>query len=202
MFKLVLVVILLFIAGCAPVTAVILSTPTPAVSSTPTLPAARATPIPSQQEPTKLPVPTESATPLPGLNVVPRNSWSTFTSAKWQVVVDYPPDWSVQEGTAGVVFSSSQGVTIFLAPVETGGLSPDQFLSERQLPNTRCSSSTNAYGVTARVCFDTIAFSYDASIVLKSSSGGARLLSLSTRARPPGDVQVFNVMVASMRSLP
>ena len=226
----ILILILPFIVGCSPATQQTPPTPTAAPQATATviskpiatvLPTNIQSPSPGNtrvsataqvnQIPTSTPTrqvintpSSPSATTIP--TVAPAGTLfaggKTFISSIWQVAVDYPPDWSVREDAAGVVFRSPQGAMILLASVETGGLSPEDFLSERQLPNTRCSSSTNAYGVTARVCFDTIASSYDASIVLKSAAGGARLLSWSTRTRLQSDLQVFNAMVASVRPLP
>jgi hypothetical protein len=117
-----------------------------------------------------------------------------------QVALDYPPDWSVREQAAGVSFTSPQGAEILLTPVETGGLSPEDYLTETQLPNTRCTSDTNAHGVAGRVCFDTISFSYTAFLILKPAGDAERLLSLSTRSRE--SLQVFNTMIASARPAP
>jgi hypothetical protein len=117
-----------------------------------------------------------------------------------QVALDYPPDWSVREQAAGVTFTSPQGVEILLAPVDTGGIAPQDYLDETLLPNMRCTSDTNAHGVAVRICLDTISFSYTASLTLKASGGAGRLLSLSTRAR--ANPQVFNTMTASARPAP
>ena len=123
--------------------------------------------------------------------------WKTFVSANLVVAVDYPPDWSVSEQAVGVTFASPHGAMIQLTLIDTGGLSPEDFLSENPLPNTRCSSSTNTYGVTARTCFDTVSFSYVADLVVKPPFGSTRLLSLAMHGRD--GLRVFNAMIASVR---
>src|SRR6266545_6863936 len=115
-----------------------------------------------------------------GVQEVPEGGWKTFVSATLPVTVDYPPDWSVREEATGVTFTSAQGATMHLDRIETGVLSAEDFWQEHWLPHTRCSARTNAYGIAARVCFDTLAGSYTADFVVKTSHGPARLLSLAT----------------------
>ncbi len=134
--------------------------------------------------------PSSKASPSPA--TLPPVGWKTFVSTNFRVAVDYPPDWSVNEERRGVTFRSEQGEVIQLTVIETGLLSPRDFLNENLLPNTRCSSRTNTAQITTRICFDTISRSYSADFVLKS-----RLLSLSMPRR--GDLQVFNGMVESLR---
>jgi hypothetical protein len=131
-----------------------------------------------------------------GVQEVPEGGWKTFVSATLPVTVDYPPDWSVREEATGVTFTSAQGATIHLMRIETGALSAEDFWQEHWLPHTRCSARTNAYGVAARVCFDTLAGSYTADFVVKASHGPARLLSLAMPSR--GDLAMFNAMLASV----
>jgi hypothetical protein len=134
-------------------------------------------------------------------SAVPRPSgWKTYVNSQWQVALDYPPDWIVREQAAGVAFTSPQGAEILLALVETGGLSPEDYMTETQLPNTRCAPDTNAHGVAGRVCFDTISFSYTAYLILQPANGAGRLLSLSTHSRE--SQPVFNTMIASVRLAP
>ena len=132
-----------------------------------------------------------------GVQEVPEGGWKTFVSATLSVTVDYPPDWSVREEATGVTFTSAQGATIHLNRIETGVLSAEDFLHEHWLPHTRCSARTNAYGIAARVCFDTLAGSYTADFVVKTSHGPAQLLSLAMPSR--GDLAMFNAMLASVR---
>ena len=133
----------------------------------------------------------------PGVQEVPEGGWKTFVSATLSVTVDYPPDWSVREEATGVTFTSAQGATIHLDRIETGVLSAEDFLHEHWLPHTRCSARTNAYGIAARVCFDTLAGSYTADFVVKTPHGPAQLLSLAMPSR--GDLAMFNAMLASVR---
>lgn len=130
---------------------------------------------------------------------VAQGRWNTFRSTTWHVALDYPPGWSVTEqaAQATVTFSLAHGATIQLSLIDTGDLSPEHFLGENRLPHTRCSSSTNAYGVTVRTCFDTLAGSYHAYVVLQPSQGTARLLALTMLKR--GDRHVFQAMIASVR---
>ncbi|MDE3091122.1 MAG: hypothetical protein KGJ80_17240 [Chloroflexota bacterium] len=121
----------------------------------------------------------------------------TYSSANLNVAINYPADWVAREAGTSVSFTSPQGALIQLSIVETGALSPQDFMNENQIPNTRCSLSTSTHGVRGRTCFDTIAFSYDAEFILKSAGGLERLLSLSTRDRAA--LPVFTAMVASVR---
>jgi hypothetical protein len=128
---------------------------------------------------------------------VPEGGWKTFVSATLPVAMDYPPDWSVRQEATGVTFTSAQGATIHLNRIETGVLSAEDFWHEHWLPHARCSARTNAYGIAARVCFDTLAGSYTADFVVNASHGPAQLLSLAMPNR--GDLAMFNAMLASVR---
>jgi len=87
-----------------------------------------------------------------------------------------------------------------LAHIDTGELSAEDFLSQNALPNTRCSSSVNTHGVTARVCFDTLAFTYTADLIIHSLDGSPQLMSLSMQGR--GERPVFDAMLTSARLAP
>ena len=132
-----------------------------------------------------------------GVHALPEGGWKTLMSTTLPVMVDYPPDWSAREEATGVTFTSAQGATIHLMRIESGVLSAEDFWQEHWLPHTRCSARTNAYGVAARVGFDTLAGSSTADFVVKASHGPAQLLSLAMRSR--GDLAMFNAMLASVR---
>jgi hypothetical protein len=132
-----------------------------------------------------------------GVQEAPDGGWKTFVSPTLPVTVDYPPNWSVREETTGVTFTSARGATIQLMRIETGVLSAEDFWREHWLPHTRCSARTNAYGIAARVCYDTLASSYTADFVVKTSHKPAQLLSLSMPGH--GDLAMFNTMLASVR---
>ena len=132
-----------------------------------------------------------------GMQEVPEGGWKTFVSATLPVTMDYPPDWSVREEATGVTFTSAHGATMHLNRIETGVLSAEDFWQEHGLPHTRCSARTNMYGIAARVCFDTLAGSYTADFVVKTSHGPAQLWSLAMPSR--GDLAMFNAMLASVR---
>jgi len=147
-----------------------------------------------------LDTPTNAITPTRSSSLSPPTTdagWETFVSDDLQVAVDYPPDWSVNESASGVTFTSPTGFSIQLAEVDTGDLSPEEFLGENQLPNTHCSTIENAYGVQALVCLDTLSRSYSAYFVVTPSQGAPRLLSLSMLGK--SDNEVFDRMVGSLR---
>lgn len=207
---LILTLALLTVTGCSTTLAATLSTPKAVPKSA--WPESTGTHVPPQStivdkpEPTGSPpgastaVPTAAAGAAAAPTISSPVGWKTFTSENLHVAVDYPPDWSVSEQATGAIFTSPRGAMIGLALIETGDLSPEDFAGEIQMPNTRCSSTTNPYGVTARICFDTISFSYVANLVVKSAAGSTRLLSLAIHGR--GDLQVFNAMMASVRPSP
>lgn len=109
----------------------------------------------------------------------------------------YPPNWSVEEGDNYITFTSQSGNEIELASVNTDSLTPQEYLAQHQLPNTRCSNSTNPNGIDIRTCFDTIAFSTTAYFSPPSSQGSPKLLSLTLLDRQ--DMQVFNDMLDSLK---
>jgi hypothetical protein len=137
-----------------------------------------------------------SATSVPS----PLEGWQTFTSPTLQVAVDYPADWSVVEQSGVVRFTSPQGGQMVLALMETGNLTPEDFLQANDLPNTRCEERTNAYGLTARLCFDTLVKVYSASIPMELPSGARQLVSLATFKL--GDRRAFDLMFESVRIAP
>lgn len=157
------------------------------VSPTPSIP----NPTKVLTSPTNVPMPTAASSPsLPG------TGWKTFVSVNLRVAVDYPPDWSVSEQENGVSFTSPSGVLIQLVKIETGGLSPEEFLKENQLPNTRCSTSMDSYGIKVLVCFDTISDSYSANFIMTLSQGTPQLLSMAMLRK--GGLKVFDKMVRSV----
>lgn len=83
--------------------------------------------------------------------------------------------------------------------IETGALSTEDFWHEHWLPHMRCTARTNAYGIAARICFDTLAGSYTADFVVKASHGPAPLWSLAMPSR--GDLAMFNAVLPSVRPL-
>jgi hypothetical protein len=126
--------------------------------------------------------------------------WRTFTSATLQVAVDYPADWSAAEQSGTVVFKSPQGGQVIMGLMDTGNLTPEDFLRANELPNTRCEERTNANGLKAQVCFDTLAKSYSASIAMELPDGAKQLLSLA--AKQSGDRRAFDLMLESVRIAP
>jgi hypothetical protein len=144
--------------------------------------------------------PTTAATVNSRSTPLAPNGWNSFTSTKLQAVVEFPPGWTAREDSLGVSFTSPAGAAIVLARVDTSGASAEDFLSETLLPNTRCSSSINAHGLSVRSCLDTIARSHFAYLFIKPAGGSERLWSLSTGSREPLDV--FNAMIETVHPAP
>jgi hypothetical protein len=102
----------------------------------------------------------------------------------------------------GILFTPPQGAAIQLGKVDTGSLTPEQYLANSSdVPNTRCTQTINPYGVTVRSCFDTIASSLVATFSLRSQTGGAQLLALATNRRRV-DIQVWDQIIASLHPAP
>jgi len=197
-FRFVLAMLFL-VSSCAPT----VESTLPAVTSPlrPTLSSGSSSNTPPASVPDQvlaLPVTTPRVLPSPAIPAP--SGWKTYINTQWQVALEYPPDWSVRDQAVGVTLTSPQGAGILLAPVETGGLAPQAYLDETLLPNTRCTSETNAHGVAMRICFDTISLSYTTYMILKPTGGAERLLTLSLQTRT--HLQVFNMLMASMRPVP
>ena len=190
--------VFLVASACSPT--VLTAAPNPTQPAHPTKPTVRPPLEPSPSPaPTSLPEktgllpsPTQPALVTPAL---PSTGWSTYTNKDMGLALDYPPDWSVEESAGRASFTSPEGRRIDLAVVDTGSLTPEEFLAKEQLPNTRCSTRINPYEVTIKSCLDTISFSTTAYFSLPSS---AQLLSLNLIGR--GNFDVFNAMLDSVRS--
>ena len=200
--ELILGLLIFAIIGCS--SAAGATVPSPSVTGAPTL-APSLTPEQATAAPTTTPVTptgaspnasTASILPTPALTT----GWETYTNARWHVALDYPPDWSVHETSTEVTFASPRAQSVQLALISSGNLSPEDLLNNNDLPNTRCTSQTNTHGLTASVCFDTIAFSMIAQFIVKPANGPEQLLALST-SRRTGDLQVFAAILASTRPI-
>ena len=135
--------------------------------------------------------PTGAILPTPMLTT----GWKTYANMSWQVALDYPVDWTIHESAAMVTWVSPGGALIQLTPVATG-TAPSE--AGNDLPNTRCTSQTNPHGITAHVCFDTLASSIIADFGVNPPGGGERWFTLVTNRRT-GDLGVFAAMLASVR---
>ena len=128
--------------------------------------------------------------------------YQTFVSSRLGVAVDYPEGWTASEQPSGATFKSPEGMPVHLMPIEqeTAGDQPGNDMPE-WLPNTRCSTSTNAHGITALVCLDTISRTYTAGFAVKPPGEGAsRRFSLSAGLRVGH--AIFSAMLASIRPAP
>lgn len=214
MFRAILMLLLLASAGFASTLTAEAQTPTPSETPTPIssptapssiLPSAgsgTATSPPSGVLPTATPSPTggvpAATTPTAGA----RAGWNAFVSPALHVALEYPATWTLREEPMGILFTPPQGAAIQLGKVDTGSLTPEQYLANSSdVPNTRCTQTINPYGVTVRSCFDTIASSLVATFSLRSQTGGAQLLALATNRRRV-DIQVWDQIIASLHPAP
>ena len=141
------------------------------------------------------------SSPQPTMTSQPSQStagWQQFASAGMGISIAYPADWSAAENNGEVTFTSPSGDVIHLDQIQASDLSPQDFLDQNQLPNTRCTSGKTPQSVQYRSCFDTIAFSTSAYLVINPPQGSAKYFTLSTFAR--GDLDVFNAMLDSFKA--
>lgn len=124
--------------------------------------------------------------------------WQQYQSANLGISIAYPAGWSAAENEGEVAFTAPGGANILLDQVQASDLSPQDFLNQNQLPNTRCSSGKNSYGVQYHTCFDTIALSTTAYLVINPTQGSTKFFTLSTFTR--GNLDVFNAMLASFHA--
>ena len=132
----------------------------------------------------------------------PPGGRQTFVSSKLGMAVDYPEGWTAAEQPSGATFKSPEGMLVQLTRIEpqASGDEPGDDMPER-LPNTRCSTSTNAHGISALVCLDTISRTYSAEFALKPPDGTAsRRFSLAAGLRV--GYPIFSAMLASIRPAP
>lgn len=134
-----------------------------------------------------------SAAPSPSPAALVTRGWLTYVNAAWHVAVDYPPDWRVRVEPAVVTFSSPNGATIQLAP------GTDDTADSEDMPNVRCQPRSNAQGIVARVCLDTIALNVQANFALPQPGGPPLPLALRM-GRRRGDQAVLDAMLASLRA--
>jgi len=125
------------------------------------------------------------------------STWKTFTSTVWDVALDYPPGWTVDDDGDEVTFRSSDGTTIVLG--RTGTDAPSEPAPGRRTPKPACTTSTTSHDVVATVCVDPTSLVRRAVLVLKTRDGRQFRLALRTRGR---DSQIFDAMLASVRRYP
>jgi hypothetical protein len=193
--------LLLLLAGCVAPGAV--SLPSPAAVTTPAAAGAVTT---TPAEPFLTPAPPVGLTPAPVSptpNPTPPGpagspaAWRVYSSQTWHLTLEYPGNWTVREASEGTTFASPAGATIQLAPVDTAGRSPDQYLRDNDLPNTRCTLQTNAYGVKERTCLDTIAGSRLVMFLVPWPDGSTRLFALQAGRR--SDASTLEQMADTIR---
>jgi hypothetical protein len=185
---------LFVLAGCTSVKPTTMTTPSPA-DNTPT---ATNLPIPNSQ----ITTPTEAAgsPPTTPTNQPPQATpgWQQYHSTNLGITIAYPAGWSAPENNGEVTFTSTGGGVIHLDQIQANNLSAQDFLNQNQLPNTRCNSGENSYGVQYRTCFDTIALSTTAYLVVNPAQGSTQFFTLSTFER--GNLEVFDAMLASFHA--
>jgi hypothetical protein len=138
------------------------------------------------------------ASPTAGPTATPQEGWRTYTSNLLQIAVDYPTGWQIREDASGVTFTSPQGSSITLMQVQTADQSPQDYLNNTDLPNTRCTKGANQHGFSPQVCFDTISGSTMANFII--GNGASKLAALVMGRN--GDKPVFDHMVMSLRLVP
>ncbi len=144
-------------------------------------------------------LPVRLGSDLSGLATLPLMNWRPFSSNNLQVTIDLPPAWEVKEQKNGVAFTSPEGTVTQLVLVGKSDLSGSGMLYDNDLPGVRCSTATNAHGVTVRACFDELAESCTASFLLGSPEGETRIFSLLAGSR--SNIRIFEAMLASIRPL-
>ena len=180
--------LLLFLSGCSPST----QTPPPSPLDAPATPT---TPPDAIRPTAPVDIPAEGTTPA---TPSPPSGWQTYTHPDLQVALDYPAGWTFEEGPEGATFRPPDGTAIHLRILETAGEVPgEDDLGGNQLPNTRCSSGTNDYGVAFHTCFDTLSGSTTAFLSFELPQGSQIQLSLSMLRH--GDREIFSAMVSSTR---
>jgi hypothetical protein len=192
-------------------------TAAPSASATPTITPTTATSTPvaaatlPQAVPTHPPVTriiVRQATPLPTMvalfvNPTPaatqaaRIGWRTFVHPGLHLAVNYPPEWTVRFQDNAATFTSPEGITIDLMPIDPRLAGPNEELAS---PNTRCTNSTNPYGIDVRTCRATIGFSLDAYLDLKPENAAETAAVISTRSSAA--LEVFNALIESARIAP
>jgi hypothetical protein len=129
------------------------------------------------------------ATTEPAQNSPSTETWKTFTSSNLGVALDYPPDWTVMEGSEEVTFTAPNGGTIQL---KAGAASLNN--NELKTGNRRCTSRTNQHDLSAEVCVSTASFFYTATFDLQKAGGSTQRVILMTQTRTVADAfeAIFN----------
>ena len=122
-----------------------------------------------------------------------------FTSNRLGLSVDYPADWTVQEGDPSepVVFRSKAGETIRLGPMRSDN--PREPAPGRRGARQACTTNANPHGLTVNVCVDTIQRTRRAEIGVPLTRGGERRVVLTWSGPADASAAAFDAMVASAR---
>ncbi len=189
--------LLIAVAACAPINAL----PPPTAPIAPSAPAAAPTRPPAQATGTLPPIasaaPTASA---PGYPATAIPHWVTYTNSNWHIAMDYPQGWTVRETPAGVAFAGPDGASIVLmlgpaAARKSKGLEPYDVV-----PTPTCTHGANPHGFETLVCAGPAGRPPLTQLIAPGSSTGVLELSLYSSA--PGDSQVYDAMIASLRPTP
>ncbi len=189
--------LLAFAAACRPEPTTTLATPESSATPNPL-----ATAVPTTAAVTRiivqvtappptivLPVAAPSQTAAPAKRV----GWPTYVDSGLHLAVEYPPDWTVHAENTGRTFTSPQGLTIQLVPVDPRALAPS---GESIQPNTRCGETVNPNRILVRTCRATIGFSVSAYLEIDPTT--AAVISANNSAT----YDVFSGMVESARVVP
>ena len=119
---------------------------------------------------------------------------ATFESARLGIAFTYPRDWAAAEESSRVQLTGADGGVLVVERLD-GATAGD---NETDLPNTRCGSQTNGYGISVRTCFDTISRSTSAWFEVEASTGGQ--LSFRAWTREPAGRRALAAVAESVRS--
>lgn len=123
--------------------------------------------------------------PTPEQKITPPNGWQTWESKQFQIALDYPGDWSVDESDNQlIVFSSPQGATINLTLAAKGENAGSEIAPVTRMPNMLCTSKVNPYGIEIQLCTQTASFEQTA-VSNIDVAGETISLVMTTRMRSP-----------------
>jgi len=132
---------------------------------------------------------------LIGLDQQPPGSWRTYTHTKWELVLDYPASWSVDDTGEVVTFRSPDGGSVELALAARESRA-DPAPGRRGAPPSACTTTTTPHDVVATTCVDPTSHAARTVLVLEAHTNHERRVMLRSRG---AEARVFEAMVASVR---
>jgi hypothetical protein len=180
-----LMILLIFVFGCAPSSAAGPDEPL----------------VPPSQEPLTTPLPDSpnkgDSVQMTSPTVIVTGGWKTYINAQAKYSIQYPEDWTVSE-SVGI---NGELITSFIAPNDGQGIVVSVLNSEAaveeipDMPNTRCEEITIS-GSSGRRCFDTLNFSLSTTLV----NQGKQYAITSSGKRP--DQEIYQHFLESFALIP